>query len=235
MAASFSLKTFQYFDLAEKNKMNKNWFEKNKSLYEDHVKEPFSIFIQQLDLRVGDQISRIELSPKKISRPLRAANKQGPGQGIIKTETHVSFAEKKISLYEWNPGIYIQIGQRPDDNFIGTGLYMVSSRQLKLMRSRIDQNYGEFHAILNHKKLKKVWGGLKGETYTRFPKEFDPSAPSAEYLWFKQFYLGRELSRKDVIHKDFFKHSIDDIELTIPFFSWIRNTVGTFKKNKFDF
>lgn len=235
MASQFSDKTFQYFDLAKKNQMNEKWFLKNKSLYEEHVKEPFSILIQQLDLRFGEKLPGIEINPKKVSRPLRPAHKQGPGEGIIKAESHVTLCEKKVSLYEWNPGIHIQFGAAEDENLLGVGLYMISSRQLKLMRRTIDDNFQDFDKIMNDKKLKKIWGGLAGEKYVRFPKEYDENARSAEYICYKQFYLDRPLIRKEVTSKDFFKRAGDELEASLPFLSWVRRTVGTYKKNSLIF
>ncbi len=235
MASQFSNKTFQYFDLAKKNQMNEKWFVKNKPLYEEHVKEPFSILLQQLDLRFGDKLPKIEINPKKVSRPLRPANKQEPGKGIIKTESHVTLWEKKISLFEWNPGIHIQFGAEKDENLLGVGLYMISSRQLKLMRRAIDENFSEFDKIMKDKKLRKIWGGLAGEKYVRFPKEYDENSRSAEYLWHKQFYLDRPLTRKEVTSKDFFKRAGEELEVSLPFFNWVRQTVGTYKKNTLSF
>lgn len=235
MASQFSTKTFQYFDLAKKNQMNEKWFEKNKSLYEEHVKEPFSILIQQLDLRFGDQLPKVDMNPKKVSRPLRPVHKREPGKGIVKSETHTTIWEKRISLFEWNPGIHMQFGAAKDENLLGVGLYMISSRQLKLMRRGIDENFEEFHKIMSDKKFKKIWGGLAGEKYVRFPKEYDENDRSAQYLWHKQFYLDRPLTRKEVISKDFFKRAGEELEVALPYFKWVRETVGTYKKNTLTF
>lgn len=231
MASQFSNKTFSYFDLAAKNQNNENWFLKNKDLYEEHVKEPFGILIQQLDLRFGDKIPKIDFG-KKITRPLKAANKRAPGQGLIKTESYVTLWEKQTSMFEWNPGIHIQVGHEKDSNFIGTGLYMVSSRQLKLMRRNIDERYDEFHKIMTNKKFKKVFPELLGDKYTRFPKEYDVDSPAAQYLWYKQFYVGHNFTRKEVTDKAFFKRVGDELELTLPFFKWIRETVGTYSSGR---
>lgn len=233
MPAQFTNKTFQYFDLASKNKNNEKWFLKNKSLYENEVKEPFSILIQQLDLRFGDKLSGIDINPKKISRPLSPKNKQEAGQEVVKSQAHVSLSEKKSSLFEWNPGLYIQVGK--NENYLGSGLYMVSSRQIKLMRRAIVTNFDQFHALLQDKKLKKRWGSLIGDKYVRFPKDFDETHPSAQYIYHKQFFLGQEPTRKEVTDKKFFQRVGDDMELSLPFLQWIRKTVGTYEKKKFSF
>lgn len=232
MATQFNKKTFEYFDLAAKNQMNEKWFLKNKDLYEENVKEPFGILLQQLDLRLGDKIPKIDLGSKKITRPMKATNKRTPGKGFIKTESYVTLWEKQSSMFEWNPGIHIQIGHEKDSNFLGTGLYMVSSRQLKLMRRNLDERYDEFHKIMTNKKFKKVFPELLGEKYARFPKEYDLDSPAAEYLWYKQFYVGHNFTRKEVTDKNFFTRVGDELELTLPFFKWVRETVGTYSSGR---
>jgi uncharacterized protein (TIGR02453 family) len=234
MSSHFTKDTFRYFDLAKKNAQNEKWLEKNINLYLEEVKEPFGILLQQLKMRLGDDLPGIEIDPKKITRPLKAKNKMAPGEGIIKSQSHATLWEKRVSLFEWNPGYHIQLGASDEDNFYGTGLYMISSRQLKLMRRKITDHFEEFDAIMNNKKFKKTFGGLTGDKYKRFPKDFDENDPAALYLWHKQFYVGKEFTRKEALDKKFFHRLGDDLALTVPFFQWVRNAVGKYQKNKFE-
>jgi uncharacterized protein (DUF2461 family) len=51
--AMFTRKTFEYFDKAEKHKAKRDWFAKNKAFYEENVREPFTLFLQELSQRRG--------------------------------------------------------------------------------------------------------------------------------------------------------------------------------------
>jgi hypothetical protein len=75
MKTLFTRKTFQYFDLAKKNKKKKEWFTKNKDLYELSVKEPYGILIREMDHRLAHKTPGIVMTPRKISRPLRPKHK----------------------------------------------------------------------------------------------------------------------------------------------------------------
>jgi hypothetical protein len=112
---------------------------------------------------------------------------------------------------------------------------MISARQMKLMRRNIVQHFDEFHRILSSKMLNRSFGGLAGEEYQRFPKEYNETAASAKYLWHKQFYLGKNFTRKEVIDKKYFARVADELALTIPFFLWVQRTVGTYQKNQISF
>lgn len=230
MDESFSKKTFQYFDSAKRNRKKKEWFEKNKKLYQEAVLAPFSALVEQIDSHLSEKLPGIIIHPKKISRPLRPANRAEAAGGPVKTHAHITLWEKRSSLFEWNPGIHIQFGAEKDDNFYGLGLYMVSSRQLSLLRNGIAEDYSTIHKILTNPRFKKTWPELLGDTYKRFPKGFDPAAPYAKYLWQKQFYVGRNLNRKQVMQKNLAGQIVKDLEVAMPFFQWIRETVGTFRK-----
>lgn len=229
----FTRKTFQYFDQAKKHKNSLVWFEKNQKFYEENVRAPFTELVLDLQKNFKDDLPRIDINPRSITRPLRPKNKVGDakewGGGLIKTAAHVTIAEKRTSLFEWNPGIYFQIGEGKDDNFLGLGLYMVSGRQLSLLRDALFEKYEEIDGILRNPQLKKIWGGVLGDKYKRFPKGFDPENPRSRYLWHKQFYMGLDLSRGEVTSKNFNKVVVRDLKAAIPFFKWVRGHVGTYQ------
>lgn len=225
----FTNATFKYFDLAKKNPNNREWFEKNKGLYEDAVKKPLQSLLIEINKKYQRQLPRIEISPDKVTRPLRPKNR-AEEDGLVKNHVHFSLAEKRTSLFEWNPGIYFQIGADKDENFFGLGLYMTSSRQISLLRNALVEDFDRIDTILSDRKLKKTWVGLKGDVYKRFPKGFDPNCEAAKYLKYKQFYLGRSYTRKEVTSSKFASQLIKDLGVAMDFFTWIRSAVGTYRK-----
>ena len=143
----FSNKTFQYFDQAKKNKNNLKWFEKNRILYQESVRKPFAHLVELMQKELQRDLPRIEISPRSITRPLRPKNRAERGGGLVKDFSHLSLAEKRSSLFEWNPGIYIQLGADQDHSLVGLGLYMVSSRQLSLLRNAVTEDFEEIDAL----------------------------------------------------------------------------------------
>lgn len=233
MKSPFSRKTFQYFDLAKKNKKKKQWFTKNKDLYESAVREPMVLLLQEMDHRFSGKVPHIVMSPRKISRPLRPENK-AIEHGWLKASTMFFLSEKQTSIFEWNPGIYLQLGDEKEDNVIGMGLYGPSSRQTKRLRRAFVEDYATLDRILKAPKLKKYWGGLAEEKYKRFPKDFSPDDPAAKYLWYKQFFLRRRFTRKEVTSKDFVNTVLHSFEAGLPLFAWIRDAVGTYDRREME-
>lgn len=225
----FTKNTFKYFELAKKNKNKREWFEKNRAFYDDNVKQPMSELILEIGKKYHRELPRIDITSSKVTRPVRAKNKVDEN-GIIKQNSYFSLSEKQTSMFEWNPGIYFQIGTEKDDNFFGLGLYMTSSRQTSLLRNALVEDFDRIDEILTDSKLKKSWGGLKGETYKRFPKGYNPESQAAKYLQYKQFYLGKSYSKKDILDPKFGSKLVKDLGAAIDFFVWIRKTVGTYRR-----
>ena len=225
---SFSENTFKYFDSAQKNRKNKDWFEKHKDEYTAYVQEPFEELTELLYINFASELPKINFLPRRISRPVR----RNPYEdvGVISTKATAYFSEKPTSQFEWNPGIYISIGHDPDDNVFGLGLYMVSSRQMNLLRNGIVEDFENIDAILSSKKLSQHWEILRGEVYKRFPRGYDEASEAAKYLRHKQFFLGQDLSPKQICQKNFFESVVKDIEVSLPFFCWVRDIVGVYRK-----
>ena len=148
---TFNPNTFKYFRLAKKNTDKKEWFEKNKNLYIENVKEPFQELILKIKKDLGHKLPGITINPQGISRALRPSNRAD--KGIVKDFASVMLAEKRSSMFEWNPGIYIQIGLE-NDRFLGAGVYMPSSRQTALWREAVLNDPYALEEILEDKNLK---------------------------------------------------------------------------------
>lgn len=227
--SGFNTKTFQYFDAANANMSDPNWFKLNNSLYEKNVKEPMNFLLNIINIELEDHLHGIDIHKRMVTRPLRPKNKQDE-KGINKDFSYFTIGEKRTSLFEWNPSIHFQLGHRKDDNFIGIGLYMVSSRQMKLMRDAFYYGYENINKIVENNKFKQAWGEMAGSEYKRYPKGFNPEHASSKFINKKQFYFHKQFTRTEVKSKDFAQNLIKDLKLAMPFFEWVRETVGTYQK-----
>ena len=227
MTVKFDQRTFKYFDLAAKDGQSREWFEENEDLYLDHVRKPMLSFVTNLWAEIDDELPGIEISAKKILRPVKPVNKIVPGDNAVKNYINVNFLEKENSRFEWNPGIYFQLSSVKDDNYVIVGLDRVTSRQLKLLREGFTVDYTRINSVLTNRKFKASWGELQGERYSRFPKSYQETQRGAEYLWQKQSYVAQQFTRKEVMAPDFSQKLVKDLKIAVPFLQWVRDTVGT--------
>ena len=71
---------------------------------------------------------------------------------------------------------------------------MPDSDQLKGIRKALAQHPDEFLSIMNARPFKKRFGKLSGNKLQRIPKGYDESHPMADWLKFKQFFVGKSLA-----------------------------------------
>lgn len=227
----FTPKTFAYFDGARRHASDREWFDAHKTQYEQHVEVPLTHLILSLKEQLSASLPGILFSPRRISKPLKRQSREKDGP-LLRHKATAFFAETATSMFESNPGIYLSFGANQEDNVCGCGLYMPSSRQLKELRPRFGTEHETLRRILNNKTFRRHWTGLSGDRYKRFPKDFDETAPGAEYLWHKQFFIGSTPTREDVLQPGFTERTVESMAAAVPFLTWTRNAVGIYRKPK---
>ncbi len=226
--AHFNAKTFNYFKNAKANRNKRTWFEKNRELYEAEVKGPMVQILEKIRRELQEDLPRIRIDSKVLTRPLNSKNKSD--QGLVKTTSHFTLWEKRTSLFEWNPTIYFQIGNDPEDNVLGVGLYMVSSRQMSLMRTKIAEEYLELNEILTERKFKQIWRGFEGEKFVRYPKGFPIDQPYSKLLMNKQFFIARHFTKQELKSPKLAQQIGNELRVAMPFFKFVRATVGVYSR-----
>lgn len=222
----FSRKTFEYFEGAEKNRRNLKWFGRNRSLYDESVRAPFSELLKNLKEKAGPLFPEIHFSPQKICLPVYRENFPEDGT-LVKPFTWAFLSEKRTSLFEWNPGINLYFGEELS---FGLGLYHPSSRQMRHIRTAVTENPEVLEKILSRKNLLSTWGELDGERFVRFPAGFDPEGRGADFLWYRQFILKRHLTRKEFYSPALADLITEDLISAAPFLHWLQETVGVYEK-----
>lgn len=171
-----------------KRNNNRTWFEKHKHEYEEFLRHPMESFVFALQPHFATFAPEFDLSPKRsifrIYRDIRFSNDKTPYKTHIAAHFVLRGREKGLV----GSGYYFHI--EPGEVFFGGGIYMPDSDQLKGIRAAIAHHGEEFLAILNNRRFKKRFGKLEGNTLRRIPKGYDESHPMAEYLKFKQFFVG---------------------------------------------
>jgi uncharacterized protein (TIGR02453 family) len=225
---SFNPNTFKYFRLAKKNTDKKEWFEKNKTMYEENVKQPFQELILKIQKDLKSDLVGIPTNPNSISRPLRPSNRAD--KGLVKDFASVMFSEKRTSMFEWNPGIYIQVGNE-EDRFLGLGIYMPSSRQTTLWREAVLNDPYTLEEILEDKKFIKSWKELAGDKLVKGPKGLLVPEEFKYLVMYKQFHTAKYLSEKEMCSKNFFEKTTQHLKNGMPYLNWLRKTMGTYSRS----
>ncbi|HEX9614286.1 MAG TPA: DUF2461 domain-containing protein, partial [Bacteroidota bacterium] len=85
-------------------------------------------------------------------------------------------------------GYYLHI--EPSEVFLGGGIYIPDSDQLKRIRKAIASKPQDFLAVVRNPSLKRMFGSIEGDRLRRIPQGYDPGDPMADWLRLKQFFVG---------------------------------------------
>jgi uncharacterized protein (TIGR02453 family) len=175
---------------------NREWFEKNKTRYIQHVKEPFQSFIEEMIVRLHFEDERINIEAKdaifRIYRDMRFSKDKTPYK--LHASALISPHGRKDLV---NPSFYIELSHKSVG--IYGGAYFVERNNLKKLRRFIANNHEEFASLLKDRNFKKYFGEMKGEKTKRIDKEFVAALEKEPLIANKEFYYGADLPAELVL------------------------------------
>jgi uncharacterized protein (TIGR02453 family) len=190
----FSTAFFKFFDELTKNN-NKEWFEKNRSTYENEVKQPFRKLVEDITITLSKDLPDLNRDASKaifrINRDVRFAKDKSP----YKNNVAAIFSRngKKDEDY---PGFYMHLGAK--ETMVGGGKYFVLKPELEKIRQEIYYNNKEFNKLLNDKGFKEKFKTLDGEKSKILSPEYKEFTKTQPLIANKQFWYHANLTRKDV-------------------------------------
>jgi uncharacterized protein (TIGR02453 family) len=188
----FPQKTATYLSKLSKNN-NREWFEKNRELYNSDFLEPAIQFV----LEMGDRL--LGLDPELLAIPK-------VDKSIFRLHRDVRFSKDK-SPYKTNMGLYFWNGKAKKSEAVGfyfhvepksygaaSGLYMPPPYLLKRFRDAVanPEKGKELHLIINTLQKKKY--DIGGKKFKRIPKGYSEDSPYSEYLLYEGIYSWYESS-----------------------------------------
>ena len=211
-------------DFLKKLKQNNNreWFEKNKPVY-NVAKKEFEEFISAIIAGISSFDPAVKhLEAKKclfrINRDVRFAKDKSPYKsnfGAI-----ISPGGKK----SFSAGYYIHL--EPGNSFFAGGVYMPPAPELHAIRQEIDYNTKEFQKIILEKNFKKHFGKLdESDKLKTAPKGYAKDHPAIEILKNKSYIVVNEVQDDQILKADLLKYSLKVFKTLYPFDAFLRRAL----------
>ena len=168
---------------------NREWFQANKSLYDDARGEFEQCIAILIPVIRGIDPDVDVVSPKecmfRIFRDVRFSRDKSP----YKTNFGAFIARGgRKSPYA---GYYLHI--EPGASFVGGGAYMPESRYLKAIRTEVFENTEEYKTIIQSEAFRKYFGGIFGEKLKTAPKGFPKEFPDIDLLKNKHYAVAHRV------------------------------------------
>lgn len=190
-----SPKFFKFFDELKKNN-NREWFEKNRSTYENEVKKPFRKLVEDVTEKLAKDLPEINRDAGKaifrINRDIRFSKDKSP----YKVNMAAVFSRTGTKDQDY-PGFYMHFGA--DEIMVGGGKYFCSKDEIAKIRQEIYYNNTDFKKLLNDKAFKEKFGTLQGDKNKVLEPDYKEFAKEQPLIANKQFWYYANLTRKDVI------------------------------------
>jgi uncharacterized protein (TIGR02453 family) len=223
MPSPFTRKTLSFLRALTRNN-DRDWFRARKHEYDAHVRAPMVSLLAQLavDLRsfAPELVSDPKVSLYRIYRDTRFSDDKSP----LKTHVAAHFPMRGLPRGT-GAGLYFEIA--PQWVWMGGGIYMPTSADLRAIRAHIAETHPRLHRVVTRPAFSRLMGGVTGEQLTRVPVGYPKDHPAAEYLRFKQFLAGRERDAAFALSPGFYRELVETFRATAPLVQFLNTALTT--------
>ena len=212
MKSPFTRKTLSFLRSLKRNN-NREWFRRRKPQYEEHVRGPMIDLLAQLKSDFPSFAPELIADPRvslyRIYRDTRFSSDKRP----LKTHVAAHFPARGFGRNQ-GAGLYFEVA--PEGVWIGGGIYMPTSQDLRAIRSHIALHHRQLRRILNSRAFCTAVRELEGERLSRVPSGYAKDHPAAEYLRFRQFLAGREFEAEFAVASRFYSELLTVFRAVAP-------------------
>ena len=206
---------------------NKEWFEENREVYQQHLLEPFRQLVSALahDMLFIDELFEVRPTIGKTLSRMHRDTRFSHDKSIYRSNMWLTF---KRSRKNWTdaPTYFFELG--PDWWRYGLGYYSASRVTMDLFRQQLSQKPDEFL-----KMARKISGhfSLEGDSYKR-PLVKDQPAEIAHWYNKKSFALISHHQDMDLLFSDKLPSLLSqDFQKIAPLYDMLMKIEGM-KKNQ---
>lgn len=196
---------------------NRDWFNENKQEF-NSIQTEVKKFADQVkdSLNLSDNIEKLKIF--RIYRDLRFSKDKTP----YKKNIGMAFHRSKPEL---RGGYYLEISA--DESFMAVGFWNPNKEDLLRIRKEIEIDGQEFTNVINQKKIKDVWGEIKGDEVKTSPKDFKGDHEYIDMIKKKQFIFIKKLKEKEILDANFQKELVNNFVSIRPFFDYMSEVLTT--------
>ena len=218
---AISKSNIQFLEKLKENN-NREWFAKNKHLYEEAYSNMSAFSEEVLNLlKKHDNIETLngKKSLYRIYRDVRFSKDKSP----YKSHWGSYYRRATSSL---RGGYYLRISPN-ENNIVGCGFWSPNKEDLWHIRQQIVYDPETLRDIVNSKSFKETFGKLEGNQLKTAPKGFPKDHEAIELLRYKQFLVSKTFTDKEVLEVDFAQKVDEVFRKMRPFLDYMSNILTT--------
>ena len=190
------------------NNNNRDWFQKNKTRYEEELLAPCQAFIRSFQPHLARVSSHFLADDRRVGGSLMRIYRDtrfGKDKTPYKTNVGIHFRHE-MGKDAHCPAFYVHLA--PGECFLGVGIWHPDAESLKKIRQVIDDEPAQWKRARDQKKFRSHFN-LVGDSLKTAPRDFPKDHPLIEDLRRKDFIGVKSLSQAEVLDGDFIKATTD--------------------------
>jgi uncharacterized protein (TIGR02453 family) len=222
--ATFTPETLKFLNQLAKNN-NREWFNENKSRYEEQVLDVALHFIQSMHDPLEKIAPHFTAVPKRMGGSLMRVYRDtrfSKNKTPYKTNIGIQFRHEMAKDVH-SPGFYVHID--PEQVFLGAGMWRPDPVSLAAIRQRIADKQAEWGRAKGDSGFKRHFR-LGGEALSRPPRGFDKEHPLIEDIKRKDFIAVKDLPLGDATNARFQQKVETAFAAAVPYMRFLCKAVG---------
>jgi len=222
--ATFKPATLKFLKDLEKNN-NREWFNANKSRYEQDVLDVALAFIQSMHNPLQEIAPHFTAIPKRMGGSLMRVYRDtrfSKNKTPYKTNIGIQFRHEMAKDVH-APGYYVHID--PEGVFLGVGIWRPEPGALANIRQRIADKPKEWRKVSTDSKFTRQFK-LGGESLSRPPRGFDKEHPMIDDIKRKDFIAVKNMSFDDALHPRFQQKVETSFKAATEYMKFLCKAVG---------
>jgi len=208
----------------------KPWFEAHRAEYEQAVREPMLMLIEEMLMRFREFAPEIGGDPKRsmfrINRDVRFSKDKSPYKTHVACWFHHRGAGRSVGVEanEGSAGFYFHL-EPGGKSMVGAGVWMPPRAQLNRIRDAIAEKPAVFEGVV--RDLPKRFGGIhEYSVLKRMPRGFAEGHPAARWLKHQSFTSGRSFKDAEVTSPKLERLLAREFEALLPLVRWVNGALG---------
>jgi uncharacterized protein (TIGR02453 family) len=214
-----------------KRNNRRDWFERNRPIYEREIRDPMRALVEEMDVRLARLAPELVGDPKRsifrIHRDVRFSADKSPYKTNAACQFYHCDAGRGAGqdAEGAGAGLYFQLAL--GECFVAGGMWMPARPALDRIRQAIADTPEELEAILRAPRFRRRFGRLEQEAVLkRMPRGYPETHPAAEWLRYRSFTATRMMSEQEVRSRRLPDILARDFAALVPLVRWLNAAIG---------
>jgi uncharacterized protein (TIGR02453 family) len=214
-----------------KRNNRKEWFERNRAVYEIEVRDPMRALVEEMDVRLARLAPELIGDPRhsvfRIHRDIRFSADKSP----YKTNAACQFYHHDAGrgagqdAQGAGAGLYFQLAD--GECFVAGGMWMPARPALEKIREALSESPDRLDGIVRTSAFRRRFRALDREAMlTRLPRGYGEGHPAERWLRYKSFTATRMLIEREATSPRLPAILQRDFATLLPLVRWLNEAIG---------